>query len=133
LQEIRDNGVLLAVYGNCDLMPPGQFFWEGQESPIQWGTQNLDVGKEVQPHVHKMRDRCFRSKTIEAFIVLSGRLQADLYNLARERVLRLVLEPGSFLITYDGGHGFKSLGDSTKFLEVKLGPFTSVEDDKEKF
>ena len=44
-----------------------------------------------------------------------------------------MMREGDFVCLYDGGHGFEIVKDGTKIIEVKLGKYTSVEDDKEKF
>lgn len=134
MREIRDNNLLLAVYGNSKDVPNGRWFYGSDKEPLQWGTQCLvSEGTVIQPHTHKVRNRQFKCKTTEVFVVLEGKLRADIYSLDKKKIESLVLHSGDYLVTYDGGHGFEALKKHTKFIEVKLGPFTSVEDDKEKW
>ena len=133
MRTIQHNGVLLAILGNAKDIPVGRFFWPDESSPIQWGTQYLGKGDATAPHVHKIRNRQFKSKTIEVFVVLSGKLRANIYTPDKTRIESIILRPGCFLVTYDGGHGFEAVNDETKFIEVKLGPFVGVEDDKDRF
>lgn len=133
MQEIRDGGLLLAVYGDCASIPEGRNFYGSGKEHLQWGTESMVKDTVIQPHIHKMRNRQFKSKTIEVFVVLRGLLQADIYALDKKLRQTVLLESGCFLVTYDGGHGFTARTDATKFIEVKLGNFTSISDDKEKF
>jgi hypothetical protein len=134
MQEIKDaEGRLLAVWGSKGDVPEGRFFYGDGKEALQWGTQKLGVGETIQPHIHKVRERYSKGKTIEAFIVLAGVMQVDIYGLDKALVETVLLGTGAFLVAYDGGHGFKALCSGTKLLEVKQGPFTSWQEDKEKF
>jgi hypothetical protein len=72
-------------------------------------------------------------KTQEVVFVKQGRLLTVLYNEQRQPVHEIILEVGDLLVITDAGHGYEVLSDDTQILEVKNGPFVSVEMDKEKF
>ena len=133
MQRIEHGRRLLAIYGSTEDMEPGKFFSEDTDCPIQWGAFRLEKGVELKPHIHKLRDRAFTTKTIEFLVVLRGILQVDIFDWEKALVSRFALRPGGWVCLYDGGHGFQMLEDDTRFMEIKLGPFTAVEDDKEYF
>jgi len=133
LQLIKHNGALLAILGDAKDMPRGKYFWDDKDSPLQWGTQYLNKGDTITPHIHKIRDRNFKSKSIEVFVMLLGKLRANIFSNDKIKVYSFIMRGGQFLVTYDGGHGFETVTDKTKFIEIKLGQFTNIEDDKEKF
>jgi len=133
LPAVYKDNQLLAVYGDCRHMEDGRHFWSADEDPLQWAAYNLAQGIKIQPHVHKKRNRQFACKTTEMFVVLAGKLRANIYDLNRASAAVLMIEAGGWLCCYDGGHGFEIMENGTKFLEVKLGPFVGVDEDKERF
>jgi len=132
LLNIAHNGLLLATIGHVKDMPQGRVFHIDKDCPLQLGTFFLPLGAILEPHIHKVRERHFNTKTIEFFYVVSGVMKATFYNLDRQKIAVHILKSGNYVMMFDGGHGFKMLREDTKFLELKMGPFTKVEDDKEK-
>jgi len=100
---------------------------------LQWATMYYDAGHKMQPHIHKIRNRQSKTKTLEFVVVLVGKMRADYYSLEKVKVGSRMMREGDFVCLYDGGHGFEIVKDGTKLIEVKLGAFTKVEDDKDKF
>ncbi len=133
MRSIEANGLILAVIGNKDDLPNGKYFYDKPELALQWGTMRLPKGEVLQPHIHKIRNRQFKTKTIEFFYVMRGALKAYFYDNDKNRVCIEVLREGDFVVMYDGGHGFKVLKEDTRFLEVKLGPHEGIEVDKLKW
>ena len=134
MYEIKDRqGILLAIVGNITDVPSGQNFCEDANSPLQWGTAKLDKGVILQSHLHKMRERIKKHRTIEFFYIAEGKLQVDFYSEDKQKVDTRVLDSGDFMCQYNGGHGFKTLRPNTVFIEIKNGPFVGAEEDKEKF
>ena len=133
MYKITHNGLLLVIGGSIEDIPRGSQFLDKPEDMLQWATMRYDAGHKMQPHVHKIRDRQARTKTLEFVVVLRGKLRADYYSLEKIKIDSRIMEEGDFVCLYDGGHGFEILSDDTKLIEVKLGQFTSVEDDKERF
>ena len=86
--------------------------------------------KALKAHRHIKNDRTIE-RTQESVIVLNGRLRIDLYNDANEIFHQDELAAGDMCIMLTNGHGYQILENDTKVVEVKNGPFTSVEKDKE--
>lgn len=133
MYEITHNGLLLAKGGSIHDIPKGSQFLNKPEDMLQWATMYYDAGHKMQPHIHKMRNRQAHTKTLEFVVVLVGKMRADYYSLDKVKVDSRMMREGDFVCLYDGGHGFEIVKDGTKIIEVKLGKYTSVEDDKEKF
>jgi len=133
MYEIKDNGLLLAIGGRLADIKNGRQFYGQNGDLLQWGTFGLVKGEVLQPHIHKERNRQGKCKTLEFFVVVEGKLLARYYSHTRRLVSIKEMKAGDFVCLYDGGHGFKALETNTKMIEVKLGPFIGVEEDKEKF
>lgn len=133
LRYIKANEIVIAIIGNMNDISLGKNFYGSVELPLQVGTFYLTKGDELQPHIHKVRNRQFKTKTIEFIYIVQGALKAVFYDNDKKKIGCEVLREKDFVILYDGGHGFRSLKESTKLIEVKLGSFTNIEDDKEKF
>ena len=133
MYTVKHDGVLIAAGGCASDIEEGlHFFGDGSEM-LQWGTMLYEKGKILQPHIHKEVNRQVKHITQEFRYIIEGCLEVTLYTQKEEIVETRVLNAGDFICTYNGGHGFKVLSDSTKFIEVKHGPFIGVEEDKEKF
>ena len=106
----------------------GLKFVTGNEDFIQVGLWNYGAGHELAPHIHVLNPRRI-TRTQEAIVVLSGSVRVDLYQ-GREIIESNVLCAGEIGILLDEGHGYTILQPGTKVVEIKNGPFTSVEADK---
>jgi len=112
--------------------PQGLSFVTPDETFIQAGTWRYDAGTDLAAHAHKEYERV-AMKTQETVYIKQGSLKAILYNKKRNPVNEVVLHTGDLLVITECGHGYEILEDDTQVLEVKNGPFVSVEHDKEKF
>ena len=133
MRKIEDNGLLIAVIVNVKDFPNGMRFWGSEDTPLQFGSCVYTKGTILKPHVHKERDRIKKHKTQEFLYVIRGAIKTLFFNNDREYLCSEVLREGDCVLLYDGGHGFKVLKEGTTFIEVKNGPYVSVEADKEKF
>ncbi len=133
MYTIQHNGVVLAAGGSIEDIEKGlKFYGDGSEM-LQWGMMWYDAGKILQPHIHKILRRNVSHPTQEFLYIIQGSIEATFYTREKQVVEQVKLSAGDFICLYDGGHGFKVLEDNTKFIEVKHGPFITVEKDKEKF
>lgn len=133
MYTVKHNGVLIAAGGNVNDIEKGLYFYGDGSEMLQWGTMLYNKDKVLQSHVHKVLSRQAKHPTQEFLYIMEGSLEATLYTREKEIIEVRTLNAGDFICLYDGGHGFKVLTDDTKFIEVKHGPFISVEKDKEKF
>lgn len=132
MYQVKQGDLLLAEFGTAASIPRGRTFVTNGQMPLQWATFAMDRGTETQRHVHKPREFRFQGPKAEMFVVLDGRMSVSLYGPDKALVRTLDLWTGDYICCYAGGHGFKML-EHTKFLEIGLGPYNGVENDKEKF
>ena len=97
---------------------------------LQVAAQSFRKGFAVERHRHKEIIRETHI-TQEAWIFLSGSVNATFYDLDDTKSLEVVLEAGDCVLMFYGGHGFDVLEDDTLFYEFKTGPYTGKENDKE--
>lgn len=99
-------------------------------SPVEEGLQvaalKFPAGKAFQRHKHLDRPRTIPI-TQEAWIVLSGVVKVDYFDVNGVWLSNAIIVAGDISITFRGGHGYTILRDAEIF-EVKLGPFASVND-----
>lgn len=133
MEYIKDGELILALIVNVDDFPEGIKFWGDSDSPLQFGSCVYDKGKVLLPHIHKVRDRIPAHKTIEGLYIIAGMIKVDFYSLEKKLIQSRRLIEGDCVMLYDGGHSFTILKDDTIFIEIKNGPFVSVEADKERF
>ena len=133
MNDIKYKDVLVASIGNIYNMQEEKVFSANPSDPLQYGVFKLPKGEILQRHIHKTRRRLTPHKTLEYLYIVSGALEVTFYTLDKEVLCSRVLTTGDFVMLYDGGHGFKSLLDGTRFIEIKNGPYIGVEYDKEKF
>ena len=130
---IKDGTELIARGDNIFNFEPGVHFLSNPDEWMQYAVLNVNEGTDIQRHIHKRRFRHSFSITHEFFIIWFGCLLVQFFSTSKELVSQKELIPGDFFCQYSGGHGFVVLAPGTLFIEVKHGPFTTIEDDKEKF
>ena len=108
---------------------PGLDFLTPNETYIQAGTWWYEKGKALKAHVHIANERIVPF-TQEVIIIIHGKLRVDLFDADQRVFHQEVLQSGDIGILLEVGHGYETLDEDTKVLEVKNGPFLSVERDK---
>ena len=109
---------------------PGLTFLTNPLHYLQVGCWYYNKEKILKAHIHKTYKRIIM-KTQEIVYIKRGDILLSIYSNGKELVSEVVLKTGDFAVMFNGGHGYKILTDKTQVLEVKNGPFISVEDDKE--
>ena len=109
----------------------GQSKWYGDEKQgVQTAAMFYDKGKTFKCHKHKERIRTF-NRTQECLFCYKGGAIVELFDNNSKYIESVFLGEGDFIICYNGFHFLKIVKDDTRLLEVKNGPYTSVEEDKE--
>lgn len=129
MQEIKNKGETVAIVHRQGEWKEGLDFLTANESFIQAGTWWYPKGKDLRSHEHVVNIRT-AERTQEVVIVASGKLRVDLYDSDKKVFHQFELAAGDMGILLKGGHGYHILEDNTKVIEVKNGPFISVEKDK---
>jgi cupin fold WbuC family metalloprotein len=105
-----------------DISPESEF--------IQVSGRILEPNTYVKPHKHKPIKR-ETTITQECWIVLSGKIQADIYDIDDSKLDSIVINHGDCMVFFKGGHSLLSLEEDTIFYEIKNGPYYGYENDKE--
>ena len=103
-----------------------------EDSFLQVCYLNLQRGMSVQPHLH-LKNSKKTTKSSEAWIVISGSIEATFFDVDKSKVYKSILKKGDISILFNGGHSFKSLSKNTKIFEIKNGPYLGPNKEKENF
>jgi hypothetical protein len=129
MKRINQGGRTAAIFHKAQEWKQGLDFLTPDEAFIQAGTWWYEKGKALKAHRHIPHERTVPF-TQEAIVVIKGKLRVDLYDADLRIFHQEVLEAGDIGIMLEVGHGYETLEGDTKVLEVKNGPFLSVEKDK---
>ncbi|MCY4643738.1 MAG: hypothetical protein OXB88_03885 [Bacteriovoracales bacterium] len=124
-----NNQEIALIYRKND-WKPGLHFPTNEKHFIQVGCWHYNEGKILPPHKHKFHKRSV-TKTQELIYIADGKIRLSLYSNRGKELKEVILEKGDFAVMFNGGHGYKIMENNTRVLEVKNGPFISVEEDKE--
>jgi len=97
---------------------------------LQVSTMTLPQGKVLKSHKHKSVKRSTVG-TQEAWLVISGQLQAQVFDTDNSFVEEVILTAGQCMTLFRGGHTFTVLTDDTVIFEIKNGPYYGTEIDSE--
>ncbi len=131
MREIAKDGIILARHIAAEDISEGLNFFSQDSEFIQVGTWNYQKGKELLAHIHNEVPRT-ALRTYEALYVISGSLEAVIYDLDKNVVDTFVVNAGDVLVLLESGHGYKILEDHTKVLEIKNGPYLGAERDRQR-
>ena len=101
-----------------------------ESEALQVSGRCFAAGTSVPPHRHNLLERTTTS-TAESWVVFSGRIECDLYDLDGEKLLTRTLVSGDCVVLFNGGHSLRVLDKDTRMLEFKNGPYLGSKKDKE--
>jgi mannose-6-phosphate isomerase-like protein (cupin superfamily) len=104
---------------------------DGTEEILQVSLLKLPQSKTIQPHRHLPVVRTTHG-TNEAWIVISGTLQAQVFDLDSSVVETVELGAGDCMVLYRGGHNFTALTHDALVYEIKNGPYYGSAVDSER-
>lgn len=131
VKKVLDGESIIALVVYSSFSKEGiEFFTPGDFSQ-QLGYMNRPAGYEIAPHTHNLVSREI-SYTQETLFIRSGKLQVDLFSNDRKFLESVVLGAGDVILLAGGGHGFTFL-EQSEVIEVKQGPYLSLEVDKTRF
>ena len=130
IEEIKDNGALLAMILRADFNKPGITFFTPDDLSQQLAYMNHPTGKIILPHVHNPVPREVHY-TQEVLVLRKGKLRVDFYTDKQEYLFSRILSAGDVILLATGGHGFEVL-EEIEMLEIKQGPYAG-ESDKTRF
>jgi hypothetical protein len=132
MHEVIKNGKVYAIFGNINDSGFGTMFYGYEKEKLQFSVLHYNKGKKLQSHIHKLRPRTIE-RTQECWLVFSGEAGVFVYDENKECIYVRIIKKGDFFISYYGGHGYEFLEDNSCVVEVKLGDFVGIKEDKEKF
>ena len=130
MKKIESEGKVYAIYDHIG-NPKNEAVWYGKdEDYMQASKMGYDIDREFKTHRHLFRPRTI-PHTQEVMVVVSGCLEATIYDENKNLLDKCLLYNGSIIVLYSGYHGFRTMCDNTVFYEIKHGNFVGVEKDKE--
>lgn len=131
MERIESNREVIAIIiRNASVIEGIKFF-----SPPEFSQQLALISRKkdytIKRHAHKLVARQVLV-TQEVLHILSGRIEVTLYDKQKKLIDTVELKQGDTILLVTGGHGIKFLEDS-RLLEVKQGPYSEVDGDKECF
>lgn len=94
----------------------------GDELAFQITLLKRPPGAVTRPHYHHIATERPPNKTRHKIMLCrSGKMRANVYSKDGENVANIDLEPGDFIMLYEG-HGFEFLEEGTRALEIMEGP-----------
>jgi cupin fold WbuC family metalloprotein len=103
----------------------------GTEEILQASLLRLSQGRTIAPHKHLLQFRNTQG-TCEAWIVISGQLQAQVFDVDNSVVDTVELSAGDCMVLYRGGHNFTVMSEDAVIYEIKNGPYHGAVFDSEK-
>lgn len=94
--------------------------------PMQITILNREKGSTVAPHYH-VADRQPQSPTRHQIMLCErGACQVGIYTKEGEHLDDVTIYPKDFILLCEG-HAFEVLGEDTKLIEIKQGPFPETD------
>lgn len=133
ITEIKEGDIVLARHiPAATAWRDGLNFYSQDEDFIQVGVWGYDDGKELKAHIHNEVSREVLW-TQEVLFVHSGKIRANIFDTAEQKVAELEVNKGDVIILLRGGHGYDILEDGTQVLEIKNGPYVGPDRDRRRF
>jgi hypothetical protein len=130
-EEIKHKNKLIAIIINSNYSSDKTVFFSPPSFSQQVGYLRHNKGGTIKAHFHKKVRREI-ILTQEVLFIKNGKIKIDLYTVKKEYITTRELNKGDVIFLCSGGHGFKILEDS-EIIEVKQGPYSNREIDKELF
>jgi cupin fold WbuC family metalloprotein len=103
----------------------------GTDEILQASLLRLPKGRTIAPHKHLLQFRNTQG-TCEAWIVISGQLQAQVFDVDDSVADTVNLSAGDCMVLYRGGHNFTVMSEDAVIYEIKNGPYYGAVFDSEK-
>jgi cupin fold WbuC family metalloprotein len=103
----------------------------GTDEILQASLLRLPQGKTIAPHKHLLQFRNTQG-TCEAWIVIAGQLQAQVFDVDNTVADTVTLSAGDCMVLYRGGHNFTVVSEDAVIYEIKNGPYYGAVFDSEK-
>ncbi len=128
-EEIRHSDKLVAIILRANYTPAQTTFFSPPDFSQQLGYIVYEKDGVIKPHLHKEVHRKI-TLTQEVLFIKKGALIVNFYTTNKEYIASRQLYSGDVIFLCSGGHGFEMLED-TEMIEVKQGPYSGKDNDKE--
>ncbi len=128
IEKIEWEGKIFALILRGYYEPEGVNFITSEDNALQLGILKHHQGVKIKPHVHKSLPKTI-NEVQEVLHIEYGKVEAEFYESGK-KIGSAILNSGDTILLLSGGHGFNILEDS-KIIEVKQGPYVSIEEDKQ--
>jgi len=131
IEEINNGQECLAMIIRKDFGSYGSHFATSLENPLQIGVIERGAGDVISSHKHLpvQVDHCGIRQ--EFLHVMMGKVRVTFFDTEGRQVAERILDQGDSLLQMSGGHGFH-FEEPTRLIEVKLGPYSTKDNDKQK-
>jgi len=130
-EEVKHNNSLIAIILRKDYSIDKTTFFSSPDYSQQLGYIVYKKSGVIKAHFHKKVHRDI-FLTQEVLFIKKGKVMVNFYTTGRKYITSRELKGGDIIFLCSGGHGFKMLED-TEMVEVKQGPYSGKEGDKELF
>jgi hypothetical protein len=130
-EEIKHYHKLMAIILRANYSNQKTLFFSSPEFSQQLGYIVHEKNEMIKPHFHKGIHRNIII-TQEVLFIKRGKLMVSFYTTDKEFITSRELVCGDIIFLCSGGHGFRMLED-TEMVEVKQGPYSGRDSDKEIF
>lgn len=131
LETISHDGQIISIILRQNYTSDRIEFFSPDNFSQQLGFLPHKKGNTIHAHFHKEVDKKI-VLTQEVLFIRKGKVQVNFYTPDKEFITSRETGVGDIIFLCSGGHGFKILED-TEMIEVKQGPYSGKDDDKELF
>jgi hypothetical protein len=110
----------------------GSHFATSLENPLQIGVIERGAGDVISSHKHLPVQVDYCGVRQEFLHVMMGKVRVKFFDTEGRQVAERVLDQGDSLLQMSGGHGF-NFEEPTRLIEVKLGPYSTKDNDKQSY
>jgi len=130
-EEIKHNDKLVAIILRATYLSEKTTFFGSPDFSQQLGYIVYKKNGVIKAHFHKENYRKI-VLTQEVLFIKKGKLIVNFYTTDKEYITSRELNADDIIFLCSGGHGFKMIED-TEMIEVKQGPYSGKDGDKELF
>ena len=126
--RLKPDVLLVAILNPANHI--GRIDASGPDQILQVSAIRFPQARTIFPHKHKNTSRN-TSGTQEAWVVISGLLQANIFDVDDSLIDTISLGPGMCMTLYNGGHNFEVISSDAVIYEIKNGPYYGAEFDSQ--
>ena len=131
IEKINNGQECLAMIIRKDFGSYGSHFATSLENPLQIGVIERGAGDVISSHKHLPVQVDYCGVRQEFLHVMMGKVRVKFFDTEDRQVAERILDQGDSLLQMSGGHGFQ-FEEPTRLMEVKLGPYSTQDNDKQK-